>query len=71
MNVQTKIQLAEAYESYWDMLSPEVQEYILEFKQSQEKLDEVRKELMFSQIVCCVENSLGSRTHPIAPTSPM
>ena len=48
MNVQTKIQLAEAYESYWDMLSPEVQEYILEFKESQEEIDEARKELMFS-----------------------
>ena len=48
MNVQTKIQLAEAYESYWDMLSPEVQEYILELKQSQEKLDQEQKDLMFS-----------------------
>ena len=48
MNVQTKIQLAETYESYWDMLSPEVQEYILNFKQSQEEIDEARKELMFS-----------------------
>ena len=48
MNVQTKLQLSEAYESYWDMLSPEVQEYILEFKQSQEEIDEARKELMFS-----------------------
>ena len=48
MNVQTKIQLAETYESYWDMLSPEVQEYILDFKQSQEEIDEARKELMFS-----------------------
>ena len=48
MNVTTKIQLAEAYESYWDMLSPEVQEYILEFKQSQEKIEQDQKDLMFS-----------------------
>ena len=48
MNVQTKSQLSEAYESYWDMLSPEVQEYILEFKKSQEKIDEDRRDLMFS-----------------------
>ena len=48
MNVETKIQLAEAYESYWDMLSPEVQGYILEFKQSQEKIEQDQKDLMYS-----------------------
>ena len=34
------------YESYWDMLPPEIQEYILEFKFSQEQIDEAREELM-------------------------
>ena len=48
MNDKTKIELAEHYESYWDMLPPEVQDYINELKRSQEKLDEEHKDLMFS-----------------------
>ena len=48
MNVQTKLRLMKDYESYWDMLPPEVQDYINELKRNQEKLDEERKDLMFS-----------------------
>ena len=48
MNVKTKVQLRDAYESYWDMLPPEVQEYINELKQSQEKIDQDNKDLMNS-----------------------
>ena len=48
MNVQTKIQLINEYESYWDMLPPEVQDYINELKRNQEKLDEEQKDLMNS-----------------------
>ena len=46
MSVETKFQLMDAYESYWDMLPPEVQDYILELKRSQEKLEMNRKDLM-------------------------
>ena len=48
MNVTTKLAWMDEYESYWDILSPEIQEYILEFKRSQEKLDEEQKDLMNS-----------------------
>ena len=46
MNVERKVALSCVYESYWDMLPPEIQEYILEFKFSQEQIDEAREELM-------------------------
>ena len=48
MNVQTKLQLSEAYESYWDMLPPEVQEFIVELKESQEQIEQDQKDLMNS-----------------------
>ena len=40
--------MADEYDSHWDRLPPEVQDYILELKRNQEKLDEARKDLMFS-----------------------
>ena len=46
MDVKRKVALSCVYESYWDMLSPEIQEYILEFKFSQEQIDEAREALM-------------------------
>ena len=46
MNVERKVALSCVYESYWDMLPAEIQEYILEFKFSQEQIDEAREELM-------------------------
>ena len=46
MDVERKVALSCVYESYWDMLSPEIQEYILEFKFSQEQIDEAREALM-------------------------
>ena len=48
MNVQTKLQLSNEYESYWDMLPPEVQDYINELKRNQEKIDQDNKDLMNS-----------------------
>ena len=48
MNVQTKLQLMNEYESYWDMLPPEVQEFIEELKRNQEKIDQDNKDLMNS-----------------------
>ena len=46
MNVERKVALSCVYESYWDMLPPEIQEYILDFKFSQEQIDEAREALM-------------------------
>ena len=46
MNVERKVALSCVYESYWDMLPPEIQQYILDFKFSQERIDEAREELM-------------------------
>ena len=48
MNVKTKTQLMNEYESCWDMLPPEVQDYINELKLNQEKIDQDRKDLMYS-----------------------
>ena len=48
MNVKKKLTWLKVYETYWDVLPPEMQDYILEFKISQEYLDEVRAELMFN-----------------------
>ena len=48
MNVKKKLTWLKLYETYWDVLPSEMQDYILEFKISQEYLDEVRAELMFN-----------------------
>ena len=36
------------YETYWDVLPPEIQDYVFAFKLSQEYLDEVRAKLIFN-----------------------
>ena len=46
MDVKTKIQLMNVFESYWDMLPPEVQDQILAYKRSQERIDEEKKDKM-------------------------
>ena len=46
MNVMKKLTWLKVYESYWNVLPVEIQDYIIEFKISQEYLDEVREELM-------------------------
>ena len=46
MNVRKKIKLARVFESYWDMLPPEIKELILKYKECQESIDEVKKERM-------------------------
>ena len=40
MDVKKKFELSHVMESYWDMLPKEIQDYIVEFKTSQEKIDE-------------------------------
>ena len=50
MNVQIKVELLKVYGSYWEMLSPEVQEYILMFKRNQQKIDEERNDRMKKSI---------------------
>ena len=47
MSVKKKLTWLKLYETYWDVLPVEIQEYIFEFKISQEYLDEVRAKLMF------------------------
>ena len=46
MDVKRKLQLLLFYESYWDMLPPEIQEYIMQLKIAQEEIDAERKEMI-------------------------
>ena len=46
MSVRKKMKLTHSFESYWDMLPPEIKEMILQYKESQEAIDEERKERM-------------------------
>ena len=45
MNVK-KVKLTRVFESYWDMLPPELHEIIIAYKRGQERIDEERKERM-------------------------
>ena len=40
------MKLSHAFESYWDMLPPEIKEIILQYKESQEAIDKERKRRM-------------------------
>ena len=44
MDVKKKMELSFVFDSYWDMLPKEMQEYIVSFKTNQEKIDEKMKE---------------------------
>ena len=44
MNVRKKMKLAHTFESYWDMLPPELHELIMAYKKGQEEIDEEKKE---------------------------
>ena len=44
MDVKTKLNLLKLYESYWQMIPYEIQEYILVFKINQEVVEERRKQ---------------------------
>ena len=46
MDVMTKVSLMRAYESYWDMLPLELQEYIWKLKIAQMYIDAERKDMM-------------------------
>ena len=46
MNVRKKMELSLSFESYWDMLPPEMTMLILELKEGQEAIDEERKMMM-------------------------
>ena len=48
MDVKVKLELSHVFESYWDMLPSELQEYILHLKIRQENIDEDNKERMQS-----------------------
>ena len=39
MDIETKLKLLDVVESYWDILPPEIKEYILEYKESQELIE--------------------------------
>ena len=46
MNVRKKMKLSHTFESYWDMLPPELHELIMAYKEGQEAIDEERKKRM-------------------------
>ena len=46
MNVRKKMKLSHAFESYWDMLPPELHELIVAFKKGQEEIDRERARMM-------------------------
>ena len=46
MSVRKKMKLTHTFESYWDMLPPEIEAIILQYKESQEAIDEEQKERM-------------------------
>ena len=48
MNVKKKLAWMKLYETYWNVLPPEMEDYIIEFKIRQEYLDEVRAELIWN-----------------------
>ena len=46
MDVERKFQLSLFYESYWDILPPEIQVYIMQLVVAQMRIDAERKEMM-------------------------
>ena len=46
MNVKTKIELMNVMEIYWDLLPPEVHDFILLLKRNQEQIDFEKKKRM-------------------------
>ena len=46
MNVRKKMKFSHTFESYWDMLPPELHELIMTYKKGQEEIDEERKKRM-------------------------
>ena len=48
MDVKVKLELSFVFESYWDMLPREIQEYIIHLNIRQQKIDEENKERMQS-----------------------
>ena len=48
MDVKLKMELSFVFESYWDMLPKEIQEYIVHLKIEQQKMEEEKKERMKS-----------------------
>ena len=50
MDIETKLKLLDVVESYWDILPPEIKEYILEYKESQELIE--WRESLVSQWMC-------------------
>ena len=46
MNVRKKMKSCHTFESYWDMLPPEIHTIIIAYKKGQEEIDEQRKKRM-------------------------
>ena len=44
--MRKKLKLSHVFESYWDMLPPELHELIMAYKRGQEEIDEEKKERM-------------------------
>ena len=48
MDVEKKLELSYVFESYWDMIQREIEEYIIQFKISQQNIDEENKDRRMS-----------------------
>ena len=62
MNVKKKLKLTNVFESYWDMLPPEIQEHVIGFKISQKCIDEERKDKLKDLCMEIVESCKGNGT---------
>ena len=64
MDVKTKLELSFVFESYWEMLPNEIQQYIMSLKMSQEKIDEKMARL-------CKEKKDFKRLHAMWARGPI
>ena len=68
MNVRKKMKSSHTFESYWDMLPPEIHTIIIAYKKGQEEIDEQRKKKNEGLVSrgCAVwgtEKKMGDRTY--------
>ena len=58
MDMKKKMKLSHVMESYWDMLPNEIKEYIIQFKISQQNIDQDKKDQRMSYVTkyTCMDN---------------
>ena len=56
--MKKKMKLSHVMESYWDMLPNEIKEYIIQFKISQQNIDQDKKDQRMSYVTkyTCMDN---------------